>query len=254
MQKVQPDSLWPGSLNRFDITLPTLEENLALDEALLSAVDTEPQFACLRFWQPADYSVVLGRSNRSETEVAIDDCQAQGIGVFRRASGGGAVLIGPGCLCYSLVLPISELHRSLGVARVTKELMGRTANGLRLFCPEIQVSGTSDLALSDLKFSGNAQRWLRHAFIHHGTVLYSFDVSCVERTLRHPTREPDYRNSRRHREFITNLPIDPLVLRSCMSESWNAIPTDVPAAVVETASRVAASRYSSADWKIVPSR
>ena len=34
--------LWPGSIKLFDLTLPSDAENLALDEALLLAVESDP--------------------------------------------------------------------------------------------------------------------------------------------------------------------------------------------------------------------
>jgi lipoate-protein ligase A len=33
----------------------------------------------------------------------------------------------------------------------------------------------------------------------------SEDVSLIERYLKHPKREPDYRKGRKHSEFVTNL-------------------------------------------------
>ena len=250
MPDVPWESLWPKSILCYDVSLPTAVENLAFDEAILNAVDSDSSLACVRFWQPTDYFVVLGRSNKPETEVDLDYCLANKIPVYRRATGGGAVLVGPGCLCYSLALPITDTHRLLGVSRVTADLMSRTAAGLSVNFPEVQVCGTSDLVLNGLKFSGNAQRWLRQSLIHHGTLLFDFELSLIENCLRHPTREPSYRNLRRHNEFVMNLAISSFDLQRCLCAAWNAIPTECPAAAMEAASRIAVSRYTSADWKI----
>ncbi len=246
------ESLWPKSMICHDVTLSTTAENLALDEALLAEVEANPTSGCLRFWQPAEYSVVLGRSNNPLTEVEIDYCVAQRIPILRRASGGGTVLIGPGCLCYSLILPLTAGHRSLGVAPVTTELMSRTAAGLGAVVPGIQVRGTSDLTWNGLKFSGNAQRWLRQSFVHHGTILFDFNLVLLERCLRHPTREPIYRQSRRHVEFLVNLPMESLALRHCLMSTWNTDSTDCPATVLEAAGRMAGSRYRDKDWMFSP--
>jgi lipoate-protein ligase A len=246
------EPLWPTSLRCYDLTLSTTAENLALDEALLSAVEADPSAACLRFWQSADYVVVLGRSNKPETEVVIDDCVVRGIPIFRRMSGGGTVIVGPGCLCYSLILPIDDLHRSLGISGVTSKLMTRTAAGLHISHSLIQVCGTSDLTVNGMKFSGNAQRWLKHSFIHHGTILFDFDLTMMERCLPHPTREPTYRNSRRHDEFVTNLAVNSVDLRNWLQASWNAVPAVCPTAILEMASRIAVSRYDSIEWTISP--
>ncbi|WP_010582634.1 lipoate--protein ligase family protein [Schlesneria paludicola] len=248
-----PESLWPGTVLRSELTLPTPSENLALDEAILHHVDQSPDAgAYLRLWQPSTYFVVLGRSNNVATEVDVDHCAAAGIPILRRASGGGTVLVGPGCLCYSLVLPLNPLLRTLGVSGVTSELMERTAKGLRSMNPEIEVRGTSDLVCGGLKFSGNAQRWLRNAFIHHGTLLHDFDLALLERCLRHPSREPDYRQARRHPDFVGNLNARLEDLKRCVSDAWCAIDGPIPPEIVGDVQRIVDTRSQHVDWNIAP--
>jgi N-acetylneuraminate synthase len=48
--------------------------------------------------------VVIGRSSKAEEEVRLDYCRAHEIPVQRRASGGAAIVSGPGCLMYAVVL------------------------------------------------------------------------------------------------------------------------------------------------------
>lgn len=244
------DSLWPDTIHAYELTLATAQENLALDEALLASVDSDPTAAALRYWQPDHYFVVIGRSNQEASEVNLAACAAARIPIFRRASGGGAVIVGPGCLCYSLVLPLAEAHRLAGISRVTKGLMARTAAGLLRVIPDVEVRGVSDLTFRGRKFSGNAQRWLRRAFIHHGTLLFDFDVSLCEAFLNHPSREPTYRQSRRHADFVTNLPVTADVLRNCLDSAWNAVPRQIPDAILNRINGIAESRYNSGDWQI----
>lgn len=248
-----PESLWPGALRRYELTLPTPSENLALDEAILHHVDQGTEGgAYLRWWEPSEYFVVLGRSNNIATEVDVEHCAAAGIPILRRASGGGTVLVGPGCLCYSLVLPLNPALRTLGVSGVTSALMERTAAGLRSIDPQIEVRGTSDLVSGGLKFSGNAQRWVRNAFIHHGTLLYDFDLALLERCLRHPSREPDYRQSRRHPDFVGNLSCTKEDLKRGLADAWNAVDGPIPAAIVGDVQRIVDSRSQHVDWNIAP--
>ena len=72
---------------------------------------------------------------------------------------------------------------------------------------DIELNGISDLVIGDIKFSGNAQRRLKHAILFHGTILYDFDLSLVTQYLKEPPIQPDYRNNRPHHDFIQNLPI-----------------------------------------------
>lgn len=244
------DSLWPDLLRCYDVTMPSPAENLALDEVLLTSVETDPTQAILRFWQPTDYFVVLGRSNRAESEVNLDECRAMQVPVLRRVTGGGAVVIGPGCLCYSLVIPFTEKLRSLDVTNMTTALMSRTAAGLTSIRTLIDVRGVSDLVADSRKVSGNAQRRLQNAFIHHGTLLYDFDVSQIERFLLHPTKEPEYRESRRHSDFVTNLVATAEELKANLCKSWQAVEESCPAKFMHSAKQLVETRYSDPEWRI----
>ncbi len=57
------------------------------------------------------------------------------------------------------------------------------------------------------KFSGCSQRRMRHTLLHHGTLLYAFDLDRVSRYLRQPVRQPVHRQARTHAEFLTNVPL-----------------------------------------------
>src|SRR5436190_21072670 len=96
-----------------DLTLPTPQENLALDEALLdTAEESAEPVEILRFWESPQPIVVLGRSSKAADEVHQGACRAEGIPVLRRCSGGAAIVAGPGCLMYGVVLSY-ELHPEL---------------------------------------------------------------------------------------------------------------------------------------------
>src|SRR5262245_13543975 len=162
-----------------DLTPRTAAESLALDEALLVAAEGGSGSEILRFWEWPTPAVVLGAGCVLSRDVGEASCLADGVPVLRRASGGGTVLLGPGCLCFSLVLAygrdpaLAEIRPSyaLILRRVAESLDsggdGSTAS------PE----GVSDLALGGRKFSGNAQQRKRRHLLHHGTLLYAFDLA-----------------------------------------------------------------------------
>src|SRR5262249_47061978 len=87
-----------------DLTSPSPAENLALDEALLLAAEAGASGAVLRLWEWPHPAVVLGTGCRLAEDVNEPACLADGVPVLRRSSGGGTVLLGAGCLCFSLVL------------------------------------------------------------------------------------------------------------------------------------------------------
>jgi lipoate-protein ligase A len=241
-------ALWPATVDWHDITLATPAENLALDEVLLHLVDEDPSRAILRTWEPTSHFVVVGRSNQVGTEVNVEQCRIEATPIFRRSSGGGAVVVGPGCLAYALVLPLTDPLRAVGVSGVTRLVMETIASGLQPVIPNVTVCGTSDLVVGDRKFSGNSQRWLKRAFLHHGTILCGFDLPRIGRLLLQPTRQPDYRVGRTHTDFVTNVTVPRDVVLSLLVTAWNGLSARCPAEQMTEAYSLAQSRYESDDW------
>ncbi|MGI8979197.1 MAG: lipoate--protein ligase family protein [Pirellulaceae bacterium] len=191
-----------------DLTLPTPEENLALDEALLDAAeDADTPTEVLRFWEADRPLVVLGRSSKAAEEAQLEACQAAGVTVLRRCSGGAAIVAGPGSLMYAVVLSY-ELHpelRALDLAH--RFVLCRIREALLPLAPGVQLRGTSDLAVGEHKFSGNSLRCKRGHFLYHGTLLYNFDLTLLGKYLGTAPRQPAYRKGRTHRQFVSNLPL-----------------------------------------------
>ena len=177
------------------------------DETLLISANSDDSMPLLRMWAVDQVAVILGKSNDSRTEVYTDRCEADNIPVIRRCSGGGAVIIGPGCLCYSLILPLCFNDALATINGANHWIMTQMAEGLSAFFEiPISVHGYTDLCFQGQKFSGNSQRRLKHALLFHGTLLYDFDLSLVSQYLAYPSRSPDYRQNRSHDQFITQLP------------------------------------------------
>jgi lipoate-protein ligase A len=233
-----------------DLTLPTAAENLALDEALLDSVDDDsasPEM--LRLWECPEYAVVLGRSCKAAEEAEWRECAAEGVPVLRRTSGGGTVVIGPGCLMYSLRLSYALRPHLRLLDQAHREVLNTTAMAINRSVRNVSVQpqGTSDLAIGGLKVSGNSLRCKRNFLLYHGTLLYKFDLARVARWLKPPPREPDYREHRPHGEFVTNLPLGADRLKAALIAAWQAdeMTRDWPRELVAD---LLASRYSREAW------
>lgn len=230
-----------------DLTLPDLPANLALDEALLLQAEAGESGDVLRVWETASLAVVLGSGCRVAEEADEPACLADQVPILRRSSGGGTVLLGPGCLLYSLVLSydrdaaLKEIRQSYAVIL---DRIGRSLAGL---LPDICCAGISDLATAGLKFSGNAQQRKARYLLHHGTLLYGFDLAKVGRYLLPPPRQPEYRAGRAHAEFLRNLPATAQDLKHRLADAWNAQAdsTDWPA---DSVRRLVADKYGATEW------
>jgi lipoate---protein ligase len=231
-----------------DLTLPSLAENLALDEALLDEAErSETPREMLRVWESPRLGVVIGRSSHMAVEVRGDVCRNEQIPVLRRISGGAAVVVGPGCLMYALVLNLRLRPQLRAIDQAHIHVLGTIAAALRPAVPGLAMRGTCDLAVDDRKVSGNSVRCRRNHLLYHGTLLYDFPLQLVGRLLGTPPRQPDYRNARSHDNFVTNLPLDAAGLRAALRSAWVATEPCAEWPRAETA-RLAAEKYARREW------
>ncbi|MGI6454423.1 MAG: lipoate--protein ligase family protein [bacterium] len=231
-----------------DLTFSSPWHNVACDEALLLYCEATKCESLLRFWQPQDYFVVMGLSNKIHHEVNIQACTVHQIPIIRRASGGGTIVNGPGCLNYTLVLDIN-LHESLHQINETyRWVLQRNRSFLnQLFTDEVEMKGICDLAMNQLKFSGNAQRRKKSYILFHGTFLLNFDLPMIMKLLPMPSQQPDYRLNRSHQDFLANLNLSPQVIMQEMSKEWQATEefTDIPFDLID---ELVINKYQTEEW------
>lgn len=204
-----------------DKTMPTLAENLALDEALLLDAEANLGREVLRVWEWSALAVVLGAGGRLTEDVNEAACLQDQVPILRRASGGGTVLLGPGCLLFSLILSYERSPALREIATSYAFILQRIAEAVGKGIPHIECTGTSDLALAGQKFSGNSQQRKRHHLLHHGTLLYAFDLDRVDRFLHLPARQPAYRQGRDHTAFLTNVPLVATTIQQRLRGAWD---------------------------------
>ncbi len=158
----------------------------------------------LLVWESARPAVVVPRRGDPAAWVYLAACAARGIPLLRRESGGGAVVVGPGCLNVALVLWLDRRPWLADVGGSYDWLLERVAGVLAIDGTAIRAT---DLALRGRKIAGHAQRRVRGALLHHGVLLYDFDLDLVDTLLPEPPRRPAWRGDRTHREFLTNAPL-----------------------------------------------
>jgi len=133
------------------LTLETPAENLALDEALLDAAEAgELAEPVLRLWEPAEHFVVLGRSSVARREVFLEACRSDGVPVYRRSSGGGTILAGPGCLMYAVVLGYEAAPHLRAIDVAHRTVLGTIASALPMPDGKVAQAGISDLVFPSL--------------------------------------------------------------------------------------------------------
>ncbi len=234
-------------MHLLDLTLATLSENLALDEALLLAAEAGEGGEVLRFWEWPQRAVVLGSGGIRSDDVNEERCVRDAVPLARRSSGGGTVLLGRGCMLYSLILSYERSPLLYDIRHSYHFILGRILNALAGVVAHGEQAGISDLVCSGRKFSGNAQQRKRTHLLHHGTLLYEFDIDQVGDYLRLPPRRPEYRQTRSHEAFLMNLPTTQEDLTRRLTHEWQATSPLVhwPGEVVR---RLVDEKYSRSDW------
>lgn len=241
------DALLPGSGGSDVIAA------LALDEALLEEAHEGVRVgAIVRTWMATRTVVVVGSSSRVEEEVDVAACATLGVPMLRRPSGGATVILGPGCVMWSVITPhpagvpaVERIH----AAMLDPLVAALSAAGL-----PVSRQGTSDIVLEVagaggglMKVSGNALRVRRHGVLYHGTLLDGFDLALAARLLKHPPREPDYRGKRSHEAFLVNLRLGRERLEGLVRQAFGAVdpPHGLPRERVE---RLVVERYGDRSW------
>jgi lipoate-protein ligase A len=234
----------------YDLTLDSAAENLALDEALVEVAEAaaEPH-ETLRLWESRAPLVVVGRSSRVHAEVNVAVCRERGVPILRRPSGGAAVVAGPGCLMYAVVLDCRLRPELRSIENAHRFVLETNLRAVRSLGIDAARKGTSDLAIDDRKFSGNSLRCRRNSLLYHGTLLFQFDLPLVGELLKMPDRQPAYRAGRTHDEFVANLSVIGDDLRAALARAWSA---NLPAPVWprERVSELVRSRYSRDAWNL----
>ena len=193
--------------NNFDgpYKLGCVETMLEMESQMLSrAAEGREE---LTLWEATDRAVVLGLGGKAEEDLHLKACEEEGVPVLRRITGGGTVFQGPGILNVALAL---KGHGGFAEARA---LMERLAEALAMAFTGMgkpaRAFGAGDVAEESVearKLAGLASRGRGKGLLAHASILVKPDLGLMERLLKHPRREPEYRRQRSHHDFLGSLP------------------------------------------------
>ncbi|MEZ4385998.1 MAG: hypothetical protein R3D98_00180 [Candidatus Krumholzibacteriia bacterium] len=173
-----------------------------LDEDLIAAARAErvPRAAVYRHPGTA---CVIGRGGDPWIETHPSRLAADGVPLLRRRGGGCAVVVDPGNLIGSLVLPLPGIG---GITQAFGHISGVLARILAdVGLDGVVQAGVSDLTVGGRKLGGSCIWRTRGLLYYSTTVLLDPAWDLIERYLPHPPREPAYRAGRPHRAFLTSL-------------------------------------------------
>jgi lipoate-protein ligase A len=174
-----------------------------LPDAALIRKDSKSDCQQHLAWIPDRTIIVIGNGSDPDTELHLDRLKTDEIPVYRRNSGGCAVLLTPDMFVCSFALYGEGMRDSVGYfsrfnAIVIDALSTLGVDGLA-------HRGTSDIAVDDRKIAGTALYRNKDVVFYHAIINVAGNVDLMGRYLKPPPRMPDYRRGRTHNNFVTSL-------------------------------------------------
>jgi lipoate-protein ligase A len=193
--------------------------NMAVDEAILSAVVNGESPPTVRFYGWAPPCLTLGRSQPVAT-ADLARCRAAGVGVVRRPSGGGAILHTDE-LTYAVALCQDDPRAEGGVLASYRRLSEGLLDGLERLGVEalqavrkkvppveptpvcFEVPSDYEITAGGRKLVGSAQWRARGGVLQHGTLPLWGDLTRVVDYLVFDDEEREVRRRSLHRRAAT---------------------------------------------------
>ncbi len=147
--------------------------NLASEQYLLDN-ETDEVFM---LWRNAK-AVIIGKNQNAYAEINKPFVDEHGIKVVRRLTGGGAVFHDLGNVNFTYIVARKDCP-SLDFERFSRPVI----DALRDIGVEAVLSGRNDITVGGRKISGNAQCVYNNKVMHHGTLLFSADMSQMAGAL-----------------------------------------------------------------------
>ncbi len=197
--------------------------NIAFDAALIEARQEGLVPDTIRFLRFPP-TALIGRHQDLSREVDLGFCEAHGVGLVRRITGGGAIYLDESQLGWELVFERS----ALGVAtlpEVTEKICHAIAAGLSRLGVDARFRPRNDIEVDGRKISGTGGFYDGDVLIYQGTVLIDLDPKRMVSAL----RVPDSKLAKRALDSAAERVV---TLRNLLG---NAVPSmsDVQAALID---------------------
>ena len=177
---------------------------IAYDQALIElhkAGGVPDTVRFLRF----EPSALVGRHQAVRHEVKVDYCQANGIGIVRRITGGGAIYLDPSQVGWELVLSRKRLPMPT-LADYTRAICEAAAHGLSTaFGIEARYRPRNDIEVGGRKLCGTGGFFDGDTLIYQGTVLVDADPVRIMSCLNVPEAKLQKRDLDKAEQRVTTL-------------------------------------------------
>ncbi|MCK5028566.1 MAG: lipoate--protein ligase [Bacteroidales bacterium] len=187
--------------------------NLATEEYILKNFKEN----CFVLWRSRP-SIIIGKHQNALAEINLNFVQEQNIPVVRRLSGGGTVFHDLGNLNFSFFQNVEDNENLVDFKRYTKPIL----EVLHDLGVDAKFEGRNDIMIEGKKISGNAEHIFKKRVLHHGTLLFSSEISNLSQALKvNPLIYQD-KGVKSVRSRVTNI-IDHLSEKITVKDFYNKI-------------------------------
>ncbi len=240
--------------------------NLAAEEYLIKNAEDD----VIVLWRNSP-SVIIGKNQNAFAEINFDFVNKHGIKVVRRLTGGGAVFHDFGNLNYTFISAKNgQLSTGIQVGGLDFAYFTRPIiSALSELSLDASLSGRNDIVVKtkgeERKISGNAQCVIDGVTLHHGTLLFSSELSRLADSLNVDPTKLKSKGIASVRSRVVNIydlltsenrSIVPDVEAFCeflakrLSEEFGVACESLPEGYIDEISRLAQSKYAHSEWNI----
>lgn len=154
-------------------------------------------------WHPEETSLVLGQSNHPESSLISENVIQDQIPVYKRPSGGETVILTNNMLVVSVAFRVKSLHNpKIYFEKINHAIIqALESQGVK----GLYQRGISDISIHQKKILGSSIYRTTEKMFYHAVLNISESIDTISKYIAHPAKEPDYRQGRSHKEFVTSL-------------------------------------------------
>jgi lipoate---protein ligase len=169
--------------------------NLAAEEYILKNFYHD----CFMLWRNEN-AIIVGKHQNTLAEINLDYVKEKNVKVVRRLSGGGTVFHDLGNLNFTFIMNGGEGHL-VDFRKYTKPIL-EVMSKLGI---DARFEGRNDLTIEGKKFSGNAEHVFKNRVLHHGTLLFSSEISDLQNALKVNPHKYQDKSVKSVRSRVTNI-------------------------------------------------
>lgn len=153
----------------------------SIEDAILEDPDFDDKIVIFT-WRTKP-TIMIGRFQSTISEVNLKALEEHDVDLVRRATGGGTIFTDDGCFQFSLIAPRKMPDGNYQKAINFERFLNPSHHVFNQMGIECEISSRNDMLHKGIKFNGNSQHINKDKILYHGSVLYSTDLTAMDKLL-----------------------------------------------------------------------